>query len=176
MRYNKLIAVVILLMLTSISISLFSIYIIYNNRDELLQSLQRNVRSELARYNIPTSEDIKIDDARILLAIAKYCEAHNQCRGDDGQPGVQGIMGDMGLVGADGKDGRSGRDGANGYTPIKGVDYFDGEKGDIGEPARQLVQRCNPEKNRVEWQYQGDESWNTLYDLAPLQSCTMEEE
>lgn len=34
------------------------------------------------------------------------------------------------LHGKDGKNGTDGKDGADGYTPVKGVDYFDGEKGD----------------------------------------------
>lgn len=33
-----------------------------------------------------------------------------------------------------------GQDGANGYTPIKGVDYFDGVKGDKGDQGEQGIQ------------------------------------
>lgn len=32
----------------------------------------------------------------------------------------------------DGTNGQDGKDGADGYTPVKGVDYFDGAKGDTG--------------------------------------------
>ena len=32
----------------------------------------------------------------------------------------------------DGTNGTNGRDGVDGYTPVKGVDYFDGEKGETG--------------------------------------------
>jgi len=32
----------------------------------------------------------------------------------------------------DGTNGQDGRDGVDGYTPVKGVDYFDGEKGETG--------------------------------------------
>lgn len=34
-----------------------------------------------------------------------------------------------------GKDGKDGTDGKDGYTPIKGIDYFDGEKGEQGIPG-----------------------------------------
>lgn len=35
--------------------------------------------------------------------------------------------------GIDGKDGKDGQNGKDGYTPQKGIDYFDGEKGEQGE-------------------------------------------
>lgn len=37
------------------------------------------------------------------------------------------------LQGEDGKDGVDGKDGKDGYTPIKGVDYFDGKDGINGK-------------------------------------------
>lgn len=49
---------------------------------------------------------------------------------------LKGEKGDKGEPGIPGKDGAPGRDGApgkDGYTPIKGVDYFDGAKGDKGD-------------------------------------------
>lgn len=42
------------------------------------------------------------------------------------------------LVGPEGPAGRDGQPGKDGYTPVKGVDYFDGEpgeKGDKGDPG-----------------------------------------
>lgn len=53
-------------------------------------------------------------------------------------PGPQGEKGDTGATGEKGADGYTpikgvdyfdGQDGADGYTPVKGVDYFDGEDG-----------------------------------------------
>jgi hypothetical protein len=44
-------------------------------------------------------------------------------RGEKGEQGIQGIRGEQGAQGERGKDGK------NGYTPIKGVDYFDGKDG-----------------------------------------------
>lgn len=43
--------------------------------------------------------------------------------GPQGQPGKDGEQGPQGVQGEPGKDG---------YTPVKGVDYFDGEKGEQG--------------------------------------------
>ena len=49
----------------------------------------------------------------------------------DGQQSTLTVKnGSKGSPGADGKDGK------DGYTPVKGKDYFDGEKGDPGEPGK----------------------------------------
>lgn len=56
--------------------------------------------------------------------------------GKDGAPGytpVKGIDYFDGAPGAAGKDGIPGKDGADGYTPVKGVDYFDGVDGKDGQ-------------------------------------------
>lgn len=45
------------------------------------------------------------------------------------------IMGKPGKDGAIGRDGVDGKDGKDGYTPVKGVDYFDGEPGKDGQPG-----------------------------------------
>lgn len=47
-------------------------------------------------------------------------------KGADGYTPVKGV--DY----FDGTNGQDGRDGVDGYTPVKGVDYFDGAKGDTG--------------------------------------------
>ena len=36
----------------------------------------------------------------------------------------------------DGADGKDGKDGQDGYTPVKGVDYFDGKDGADGQPGK----------------------------------------
>lgn len=51
-------------------------------------------------------------------------------KGDKGDPGTPGKDGAPGKNGINGKDGAPGKDG---YTPIKGVDYFDGAKGEKGD-------------------------------------------
>lgn len=48
-----------------------------------------------------------------------------------------------------GKDGANGKDGVNGkdgYTPIKGVDYFDGVKGEKGDTGAQGIQGAKGDK------------------------------
>lgn len=60
-------------------------------------------------------------------------------RGDRGEQGIQGANGKDGYTPVkgvdyfDGKDGAAGKDGADGYTPVKGKDYFDGKDGADGK-------------------------------------------
>jgi len=64
-------------------------------------------------------------------------------KGDIGEQGIQGIpgqdstvpgpQGNPGIDGEDGAPGLKGDTGDAGYTPVKGVDYFDGAKGDTGD-------------------------------------------
>ena len=61
-------------------------------------------------------------------------------KGDTGEQGPQGLKGDKGDTGAQGPAG------ADGYTPIKGVDYFDGAKGDKGDTGEQGPQGLQGEK------------------------------
>lgn len=51
-------------------------------------------------------------------------------RGEQGIQGIQGAKGEKGDTGAAGKNGTNGKDG---YTPVKGVDYFDGTNGRDGK-------------------------------------------
>lgn len=53
--------------------------------------------------------------------------------GPQGRDGYTPIKGVDYFDGVDGTDGKDGKDGKDGYTPVKGVDYFDGEKGEKGE-------------------------------------------
>lgn len=53
--------------------------------------------------------------------------------GKDGKDGVDGYTPIKGVDYFDGKDGVNGKDGADGYTPIKGKDYFDGVNGKDGK-------------------------------------------
>lgn len=53
-------------------------------------------------------------------------------KGDTGPQGIQGPKGDKGATGATGPQGIQGPAGKDGYTPIKGIDYFDGEVGPQG--------------------------------------------
>lgn len=53
--------------------------------------------------------------------------------GKDGYTPVKGVDYFDGINGADGKDGSDGQPGKDGYTPVKGVDYFDGAPGKDGK-------------------------------------------
>lgn len=53
-------------------------------------------------------------------------------KGDKGDKGDRGLQGVQGIQGEKGEPGAAGRDGVDGYTPIKGVDYFDGINGKDG--------------------------------------------
>lgn len=62
-------------------------------------------------------------------------------KGEDGLQGLPGLPGRNGKDGLDGLDGKDGKDGLNGkngvhgldgYSPIKGIDYFDGLMGATG--------------------------------------------
>ncbi len=49
--------------------------------------------------------------------------------GKKGEVGPQGPQGEKGETGAKGPQGKKGETGSDGYTPVKGVDYFDGKDG-----------------------------------------------
>ena len=58
-------------------------------------------------------------------------------QGLQGGPGVDGYTPIKGIDYFDGEPGPEGKPGADGYTPIKGVDYFDGKDGAPGETGPQ---------------------------------------
>ena len=57
-------------------------------------------------------------------------------RGEAGKDGYTPIKGVDYFDGERGADGKQGEKGADGYTPIKGVDYFDGKDGKQGEAGK----------------------------------------
>lgn len=64
-------------------------------------------------------------------------------QGKTGEKGEQGVPGYTPVKGVDYFDGNDGADGVDGYTPIKGVDYFDGAKGEKGDPGTGSVSTVN---------------------------------
>lgn len=56
--------------------------------------------------------------------------------GRDGEDGYTPVKGVDYFDGKDGSDGKDGVDGKDGYTPIKGVDYFDGANGKDGADGK----------------------------------------
>ena len=63
--------------------------------------------------------------------------------------------------------------GVDGYTPVKGVDYFDGvdgTNGTNGDDGRDIEIRKN--STHVQWRYVGESSWTDLIPLADLKGDT----
>ena len=186
MKRDKLSIAMVVLTLIGIALTSFLFFYTLQNKEAITQSIQKSVQIELSKYKLDDVKDLSIDDSKILLAVARYCEEHNDCAGATGPQGVQGFQGIPGLQGVQGVIGLTGiagytpvkgvdyTDGQDGYTPVKGVDYFDGVDGQNGTDGRKIIQRCNADANRIEWQYEGDESWQPLYNLGPLQTCATE--
>ena len=76
-------------------------------------------------------------------------------RGKDGIDGVDGkdgytpVKGVDYFDGTDGVDGKNGIDGKDGYTPVKGVDYFDGKDGVDGKDGKDGVDGAKGEMGAV---------------------------
>lgn len=77
-----------------------------------------------------TITDVEGDHVFDVMDGSKGTKGDKGDTGETGATGPQGPKGDRGDPGADGKDGKDGEDG---YTPIKGVDYFDGAQGPKGD-------------------------------------------
>ena len=86
-------------------------------------------------------------DSAINTALAT-AKASGEFNGKDGKDGIDGKDGYTpikgvdyfdGKNGLDGKDGSDGKNGTDGYTPIKGVDYFDGKDGANGKDGKTPV-------------------------------------
>lgn len=97
----------------------------YSPAPALINIEQGSYNSSLNSATTPTESEVE----QIYALIDEAIKA-GMLKGDKGDPGTPGKDGAPGKDGIPGKDGRPGKDG---YTPIKGVDYFDGAKGDKGE-------------------------------------------
>lgn len=87
--------------------------------------------------------------------------------GKDGQNGYTPIKGVDYFDGKDGKDGRDGADGQQGLQGEKGETGAKGEtgdKGDIGDAGKTPEIRCNVNKNVWQVRYSEEENWRTLGD------------
>lgn len=100
----------------------------YSPAPALINIEQGSYNSSLNSATAPTESEVEQIYALIDEAInAGMLKGEKGDKGDPGTPGKDGAPGKDGIPG---KDGAPGKDG---YTPIKGVDYFDGVKGDKGE-------------------------------------------
>ena len=65
-----------------------------------------------------------------------------------GEKGDKGDQGEQGIQGEKGEQGKPGKNGADGYTPIKGVDYFDGKDYVLTEADKEeIADNLNEENN-----------------------------
>lgn len=100
----------------------------YSPAPALINIEQGSYNSSLNSATAPTESEVEQIYALIDEAInAGMLKGEKGDKGDPGTPGKDGVNG------KDGMPGRNGAPGKDGYTPIKGVDYFDGAKGDKGE-------------------------------------------
>lgn len=65
--------------------------------------------------------------------VDKAIETIELTPGPQGEPGKDGYTPIKGVDYFDGKDGKNGTNGKDGYTPVKGKDYFDGAPGKDGK-------------------------------------------
>lgn len=107
----------------------------YSPAPALINIEQGSYNSSLNSATTPTESEVEQIYALIDEAInAGMLKGEKGDKGDPGTPGKDG---------APGKDGTPGKDG---YTPIKGVDYFDGAKGEKGDQGEQGVKGDRGEK------------------------------
>ena len=113
----------------------------YSPAPALINIEQGSYNSSLNSASVPTESEVE----RIYALIDEAIKAGmlKGEKGDPGTPGKDGAPGKDGIPGKDGAPGKDGTPGKDGYTPIKGVDYFDGakgEKGDKGEKGEKGIQ------------------------------------
>lgn len=100
----------------------------YSPAPALINIEQGSYNSSLNSATTPTESE-----AEQIYALIDEAIKSGMLKGEKGDKGDPGTPGRDGAPGKDGMPGRDGAPGKDGYTPIKGVDYFDGAKGDKGE-------------------------------------------
>lgn len=83
------------------------------------------------------------------IAVIELTPGEKGEQGEKGEPGKDGAPGKDGytpIKGIDYFDGRNGKDGKDGYVPIKGVDYFDGAPGRAGADGKDGADGYTPVK------------------------------
>lgn len=164
-----LVTVILLAMAFIISVSILTYYVTHPN--DLSASVQQSVEKELAKYNLSDNK-LSVDDSKVILAIAHYCEANDGCTGPQGIAGIsiQGATGAQGVQGVQGQPGDTGTTGTIGAIGADGQSVV-GPAGAQGDPGPKTERQCDPNLHAIEWRNVGDESWQVEYYLAPLQIC-----
>lgn len=100
----------------------------YSPAPALINIEQGSYNSSLNSATAPTESEVE----QIYALIDEAINA-GMLKGEKGEKGDPGTPGKDGVNGKDGMPGKDGTPGKDGYTPIKGVDYFDGAKGEKGD-------------------------------------------
>lgn len=108
---------------------------IFSDDPDVLRSLQdRDIFDVHERID---EVDLKLEEKTSELSLQiENIELHIPEKGDIGESGKDGADGHTPIKNVDyfdGEDGKPGKNGIDGYTPIKGLDYFDGKVGDKGD-------------------------------------------
>lgn len=94
------------------------------------------VKEQIAEAQLSGGEDVDLSAYATKQYVSEQVNAIELMPGPAGPQGPKGNDGYTPVKGVDYFDGQPGKDG---YTPIKGVDYFDGEPGVPGEPGADYV-------------------------------------
>lgn len=173
-----------IVMLMSIATSAFMIWFLVTTDKSVALKLD-TFEQTLSNIKPVNGKDVTLD--QVAEAVGKYCEQRDNCSGLHGLDSkIPGPAGSPSTV--------PGPIGGNGYTPIKGIDYFDGitppcyftesqcvgntgNEGQTGPAGRTLEQRCvviDPNTRRIEQKYTDAEDWDVLYYLSTGQTCPQE--
>lgn len=174
-KREKLFAVAVILMIVGILLSAFTLWYTIINRDNLTKVVDKSIASRLADFKVPQQviQEATVDEAKILLAVARYCSGRDVCAGRDGKT----VMGPVGLQGPSGISiqGPVGPEGPQGPIGPQGDEGPIGPQGPAGTDAPITEERCNSETNTIERRRPPDENWQPYYKLAPGQTCAQEE-
>lgn len=166
--------IAILVMVFSICFSGFLLWYLVINRDNITLQLQNSLRNELAKYNLDSQEPLNVDEAKLAIAVAKYCETRNYCKGKDGYNGSKGDQGIGGLQGLQGIAGALGLTGPRGEQGEIGPAGPEGQPGSVGRTIEERCRVIDSDRRRIESKYIDVENWDIKYYLSPGQLCPEE--
>lgn len=150
---SKLLWLIILMLLVG---NIVTIYLLISNNEDVSTRIRNSVSEEIASIDIPNPVNgIDGQDAteeQVKKAVEDYFKKYPVKNGKDGYTPVKGV---------DYVDGQSIK-GDDGYTPVKNLDYFDGQNGSDGVNGLTPQIRCNTTRNIWQVRYSSNESWQPL--------------
>jgi hypothetical protein len=149
----------LVILISSITINIYLLVTMGDNTPIKQQStkLESNIKDHLDK----TLEERLLSEEKVRGLIEEYTESGKSKVIDNTGEVIHGRDGMDGKDGSNGKDGESivgpkgekGDKGEPGYTPVKGVDYFDGEP---------IFIQCNVEINAWQQRLPGYDDWELL--------------